>query len=891
MRPLFFIIIFLLSTLWAVTFSAAQSIDTSFVPRGIDLSVNEHLAPMGTATEALDWYIHEDIEKRDGYQKITGGAAEQPGNGVYIGIQPYIDRDGNKRLLGLYQVIDWNTVDNINAFFVWSDENSYDFHDSNLYNWIYSNVTPAWSIYNNVLIMANGHNRPIRFNGTNVKPLVETAPGTWDVAPLKERSSSSQLLDGDYYYALRTWGPCESQDVCTTHIKNDDSLFFTNVTPQIHVDSDWVVIYAPWLYAHSDSTDSPYQIKGDIGRTKSGASPDSVYHIANFVFYRSGSLDIDSVYYVDSIPDDSLGNASHPYIGRLDTAIHIADTASDTLLKMGQMKWLGTSNNPGGREAWTGIAKGMREVDTTWYATDYVYALYDSSTGMHTELSPILRVPMTDVVNDSIYDYQIELAIPKLLSNRDYCWRLIYRRKVTKLQETVTDTLFRMDAVPAVKYGINDMWALQLPGPGYYCKFPDGSIDKNHTMRFWDETSQRYMCGTRFQHYDTTVVKTHVGTYYLLDTIKNVEDTAYADSVYFDSLNWADAENKPTYLDVWTLPAMNYPTVFADGMGDRLYMADGSKVYFCQFDETGVQIGRWSEGLSVSIAPDDGDEITALHGGDGFLDVYKNDSWYRLYQIGREDAEIRLMDGAIGCIAPNSVVDAPNGGMAWLHSSGIYMYSGHYRSLYKSSGGNIRKISQPVDNWLNGLTISQRRDCVGWIDEDGRNLIFSFPSLDTSLVMSLISGEWCKWTFAPDQVCRYDTAYRTDLRPADDILFVDNTDSVYKFGGTALDAGDSVQSVWKSALMYTTGEYGKIIRFGLWKYSNSDNGIDFNIYDLSDTGVVRTIRDTTPVIYRRNAINPRISQGYRIELKSRADSLAIDRIDLRYQPSGETPEH
>ena len=52
-----FITVFLSLMLWAVSVCAAQTIDTSFIPRGVDLSVSDHLASLGTAEKCHNFNL------------------------------------------------------------------------------------------------------------------------------------------------------------------------------------------------------------------------------------------------------------------------------------------------------------------------------------------------------------------------------------------------------------------------------------------------------------------------------------------------------------------------------------------------------------------------------------------------------------------------------------------------------------------------------------------------------------------------------------------------------------------------------------------------------------------------------------------------------------------
>ena len=71
----------------------------------------------------------------------------------------------------------------------------------------------------------------------------------------------------------------------------------------------------------------------------------------------------------------------------------------------------------------------------------------------------------------------------------------------------------------------------------------------------------------------------------------------------------------------------NYPTVF----NNRVYMADGNRIHYCNVGEPGM----WEIGRSFDVNLNDADEITALHAYDGLL-AFKNNSWSWIKEIESE---------------------------------------------------------------------------------------------------------------------------------------------------------------------------------------------------------------------------------------------------------------
>ena len=317
-------------------------------------------------------------------------------------------------------------------------------------------------------------------------------------------------------------------------------------------------------------------------------------------------------------------------------------------------------------------------------------------------------------------------------------------------------------------------------------------------------------------------------------------------------------------------------------------MASGSRVHFSAWDERGTQPAIWYEENSFVVNLNDGDEITGLIEWGEYVFPFKNNSIYRAKEYDRHTYTVEPFAYGVGCIAPRSLTHTPDGGIIFLHSSGLRKLTSYLQSDYKESGGSLPPpISEPIQDRIDGYSIDVQREAVVWYGEYEDDLILSFPTIDTSFVLS--GGQWYTWNYAPKEVVSYDTAYEIDLRPITQKVFImDSSAYIYKVGGVKTDNGDSILLSWKSREMYQTGGMAKILEWKLWRESNSTNGYAFNIYDEGDT-VIATGRDTLSVRVKRKDIDCPEFKECQVEITSGADSLVIYRLDLNVRNTGPMP--
>lgn len=904
---------------------------------GIDNAKNPLQMEVGSAGLSLNWDYSQTlggIHKRDGCSLYV-----QRGQTQLNGICAYIKNDGSKRLFVSANPTVGGT-DYLWNYIYFSTLNGTTLGTITGY-YQYKGKTPHWCLYNNNLIIANGQNRPVRFVDSigsiqMVRPLTEVPIGHLDFAPVNV-SGVRPVLNGNYYYAIRTSRPEQVGNIRAWRACAD-SMNLYNSSWRINVDSDQVAIYNfprmgaiyddsgviavdshywhPWFHPNEstlviDTTYAntffyPDSVSIQVGRTRTNKTvSDSFFLIATKTY---SNMNVGSVldYIIDSIPDASLGGAGYDFIGFVDTIVRtqhldtdVGDTMPhDTTYKIGQVVWLGTDTIVD--TAWTGISKGMRRMDSVWKATHYCIVLRDTATGMVTDFGPAVRIPIYKFVDSTgrIYDNAIHLSIPPEHPNYRNLQRLLCRRRENQLMRTEKDTVWfgGYQAILNPRYegkpGESPVVSPVLPQGKYLCLRANGdtmSSIESHRNLYYDKEDKCWMCRENPVVNDSNVIHTMLESWYVVDTLppsdsQGIYYTAYR-GVYVDSLPWSKVSTSSRLMiPGYTHGQMDFPVV----LHDRVYMASGNRVYYSEITQDGANIGLWYPENAFDVGKDDGDEITCLHVSGDELLIGKNNSIWTATQTSEGVHRVQLMVSGVGIIASNSIIDIPGGGYTFLASNGIYSFSPALQSQYKETGGNLPMISAQIQNSLDKYTLAAKRECYAWLTSDKRNVVFSFPTLDTSWVYSIPTGQWNAWTFAARQGTYYTTTQQQDMRPMDTFIFIKNNDDyVFRYGGTKKDSGQSITSTWESQpLFVSNGKWGKINQYGLWRASNVAKPLTVTFYNQGDTSLVAKT-DSTQYRYRLMTINPKEAMYYKVRLSSSADSLALQKMDLWYELSSD----
>jgi hypothetical protein len=885
--------LFLLLLLWVgAVMAPAQNDDQPFKLRefkGLNRAINELNLSIGAAKTSLNWDFSKKfgaLPKRDGFTAFQIGLSSVQVDGWWSGLYAYNRTDGQKRLFASFNPDSGGTTWKSTPYqlLVRSLVSDNNLVSTSAYPWQYYGASPKWTTYQNIVVHANGFNRPLRFNGVSTEHLTEVQPGHFDFAPMKDTggSASTQQLDGEYYYVWKMTEPTAS-------------LRLGGPSWRIDVNNDWVVLLNPPHAGSTEDTTLPSSGAGEvdtivvqISRTRAGAAwLDSTWLIGTWTYIDTAA----NPYFIDSLPDESLGVGTHSFSGILDTGITVftQDTTASNDYYLGQIQWLGTDTClDGTRCVWAGISEGLQRADSTWSATHYNVRWYDSSTGAVSQPGPLARIPVAYLAGDSIRDQAIRLALPPIDSSKDHLWRLIYRAREDSTVTKTADTTFSSDDSPAIFVSPGGSPRDPVPA-GFYCIEADGRPDRTHSRRYQKSDGSYWCKDSPWTVKDTVAVKYELGTFRLIDTIKIDTQTTYS-----DSLSWVDFLLKPAEpTDGPPYKQFIDPTI----VNDRLYMGLGSQVFY---SETSI-IGDIRSLNAFDVNIDDGDEITAIHDYEGIV-LFKNNSllWGQEQDFILHNVEKIQTFNRIGCVAPRSVINLPGGGFAWLHTSGIYKFQSHIQSEFKEAGGFLPpKISEPIQNNLDAYDIVHLRECHSWLTGDDKNLVFSFPTLDTSFVLNLATGQWGQWTgLVAQQTTRYDTTVNTQIRPSTQVLFtrwnatyiaaenrftVAANDTVFALGGSKQDNGDSVQSIWESGPMFQHHGDGQLLRFGMWKEKFADtNEVVVEFFDENEVSVYSK-NDSVHFRHKTYDVNAIPSKYITTRITTKADSLIVEGFDWWYK--------
>lgn len=819
----------------ACAWVSAQAQDKSPVSfrvfKGVNNSVNPLLLEQEGVLTAEDC-LNCDLSITDGIINKAKGYAGVVVKAYMRGIYAFRDSEGKPRIFTYTDLgLDYDQM-------TWSNPWVYT-QGTGGTKYLYYNETPSWMVYNDVLIVTNGKNRPWRWNGTGWGQLVSTAPGSPDYAP-NYYNTDVHFLHGYYYYAIQPMLPC------STAAENVWGLI-SNLSWPVYVDSGTVsVFYYP-----------------EVGVTNSCADPDStIFRLlrtradkewTDSLFVVATIRDTNSVHFAnamrDSVPDDSLGNADYPYVGILDTLVREADTAEDSLYRMGQIQWIGTDSSAAGGQ---GIGANL---DTS-LITHHRYGLcwHDSSTGASSPMGEILRIPVIKGTASTPYDSIVRLALSNVTKSESHLWRVIYRAR------EYIDTVRIPDST----------WDDQLIPTEYESQANARAGRRGRNCRdgwYLVEIDGRPQCKKgSWSHFSRNEKHTRIDPYYPVDTIKLSSDTSYSDTLAYYIL-----ESRLGAYEGIILPTQfNYPTVYKN----RLYMAHGSRVYYTENNNIGV-FDLW---FPVNL--DDGDEITGFLVYEDMLYIFKNRSIHRA--IFDPNTELHIVSQyipGIGCIAPHSIINMPGGGFGFLSEHGFYAFSSHLQSLYKESGGNMPNISKPIQNHLDLYSISDLRQCHAWWGPNWENLYLSFPSFDTSWVKS--AGGWCARDFAFRQTTRYGTDYQTDILPFDSVVGILNaSDSIYKYGYSTTYANVAITMKYKTNPLFQNYLKSQIKQGAMWVESNETTAVGLVFYDMKGDSIAQ-INDSTGYVYQpRRVFTADPSNYWRVEIITAADSVAIMGLDL-----------
>jgi hypothetical protein len=134
------------------------------------------------------------------------------------------------------------------------------------------------------------------------------------------------------------------------------------------------------------------------------------------------------------------------------------------------------------------------------------------------------------------------------------------------------------------------------------------------------------------------------------------------------------------------------------------------RVYYSSLPDETLHSITWStDTWWIDISPQDGDNVVKLQRTKTALLVFKRNHLYRIYSTQETEPDPKIN---VGTYSGRSVVEASDG-IYFHHPSGIYRYN----------EGVVDRLSQPVSDFIENVTVANYSKVTGW--EDGDHVYFA----------------------------------------------------------------------------------------------------------------------------------------------------------------------
>ena len=671
---------------------------------------------------------------------------------------------------------------------------------------------------------------------------------------------------------------------------NDENVLFTNFP--------WQSISTDCDYGKEDTSDYD-NLTYKIYRTK--ANPGTIRTNDNFFLVKSLSVNsnyfgnnfyTDTLTWIDTIPDDTLGLEGFSEIKNIDSVRYGRDSSliiSGT--RVGAPTYI--KSGDGVHDIGYIFLTHTFEADTV-VATSYMMTYYDTLINAESDSGRSLFIARN--YKDSVY----VLGIPPVPGGKAHFRRKIYR--ATYLVNTIPrDSVVYRDTTIIVNYGYaggadpygepeneaQEYAEYHVPWNWINSRFkqhrivhctPDFRKSYNSEVSF----DVRYYADTTGGNY-SNYLDTTMSPYRLIGEISG------SDSVFVDSITYDSSLQGKFYFKSAAPYNLNGITSF----NGALFGFIGSSVKWSYLD-TGTVWGSFND---ITLNPDDGDVITAILPMRDYIKVYKNMSQYAVFP-GTEFAYERLeaVEG-LGCIAPHSAI-ATKEGIFYLSHEGVVREQG---SEFRDIGSKFSIISEPINNLLLNRTTEALRKGYSYIHKSKYHL--AFADIDTTFVYHLKTGGWTISDYAAEQAIPYDTltGNNNNKTPSTELVFIMGSDDfLYKADTLSKDSvtiasngtssgGNIINTKYRSAPFGIGAQRSSVNKMGLWRESNDATGlINIKLIDAEGDTVFADRIDTVATRYDMHGVGAVSSNYFQWEISdSLLDSLAIDRIDTWIYKLGE----
>jgi len=222
-------------------------------------------------------------------------------------------------------------------------------------------------------------------------------------------------------------------------------------------------------------------------------------------------------------------------------------------------------------------------------------------------------------------------------------------------------------------------------------------------------------------------------------------------------------------LDSANFPVGGYGTVYKDQVIVAGVSGDEDTLYISSVPSAGA-ISWTVNNRTITINPEDGQNITAFGEIGGLLLVWKDRSMYTWNNRATEADELVN----VGCSSQESVALCGNA-LAFFNNKGVWL----------TNGSQPVKISRPVQKWIEGMSSSYYSSVSAYGDEDHLFVSIGDCTVDTVaytnvvLRYSINTKEWAVFSYAYE--------FKIFSLNDNDIVGGDDSGDVYQIESSALN--------------------------------------------------------------------------------------------------------
>lgn len=704
-----------------------------------------------------------------------------------------------------------------------------------LADFLYKGETPIWETWNGFVYVALPRQRPLITNGTRTVHLVPRAPGQIEIVPAQpDTPNGAWTIDGSVRYGLFR----RAADTGAGLAALMDRVGY--ISHKVPVFNEWNLLFGfPREIGDTLAAAATGPIRSDsvlLYVTRTRGNPEQFPQFIDSLFIIDSIISgtpaiLDTFKMLDSIPNDSLGTTSYPFVGLpsgllpydtgyVDSATFILTISggadrSRFFTAPGQPTLIKQEHTVRADDWWpSGTESDTGNLDHIGWA--YAVTKFDTLIGLMSDTSPNLIIStgfQVDFGNGKDSTSAITINVPQLTDFDTGQVRIVWRAQIKNQQ--IGDSVIVT----------TDTFLIIIPGE------PVGTETIVLTI--------------------SSAVKHVIHSSLLpVGVLHGKDDTLFIDSVNWRTWSSGGAIDKSIDLDRRFSAFNNFHAIesrtailkgffafkgslfgWTDG---RLFRSTLNKPVFAPFNDIRFDVG----GGQVIV------QVTNI--GPNIL-VMLSDGQIELYDpVSGLPTKGSFVDG-VGCIAPQSLIT--RGGIAyWMSNDGIRTASIH---PVKSFGVPTRIISTKINDLIvDGRSDSLKSTMAAGIGPDGKTIIFCYPSIDTMFIYYPELDAWTTRSGSFFQATNYDTTTVEGLLHSSKMVYAKTGDErVFELyaSPTYYDSGlgTSVVGTFETRPFFTDPSIWQVTQVGMLR-GVSKNAVVSILNDSASQEVTETFQSTDP---------------------------------------------